>query len=373
LFSFNTEFEMTENVLVTGGAGFIGSRLVAALQKKNPSCKIWVFDNLHPQVHGNEPVTPDLGANVTFVRGDVTDSNALTETVKDCNPNIVYHLAAETGTGQSYDEPTRYCAVNVIGTTNLIEALRTQSSVMKVVLAASRAVYGEGGYRDANGTEYVGLPRQPEAMESGNFSVPVPASAVLPVEPIPSHAGLAPAPASVYASTKLMQEYLLCQAGEGAPWDAVILRFQNVYGPGQSLRNPYTGVLSIFARQILSGVKLAIYEDGNIARDFAYVDDIVSALVLAGATPVKHGTILDIGSGEPVSILEMSKMLMRALGKADDGFEITGAFRIGDIRYACANISAAAKVMNWHPQVSVEEGVTRLADWAKIEFSNVQN
>jgi dTDP-L-rhamnose 4-epimerase len=234
-------------------------------------------------------------------------------------------------------------------------------------------VYGEGGYKDANGMEFVGLPRQPEPMKKGDFSVPVPANAVSPVQPIPSHAGLAPAPASVYASTKLMQEYLLCQAGEGAPWDAVILRFQNVYGPGQSLRNPYTGVLSIFARQILSGVKLAIYEDGNIARDFAYVDDIVSALVLAGATPMKHGTILDIGSGEPVSILEMSKMLMRALGKTDDGFEITGAFRIGDIRYACANISAAREVMNWRPQVSVQEGVIRLAEWAKIEYSNVQN
>ncbi len=364
---------MTDNILVTGGAGFIGSRLVAALLKKDPSCKIWVLDNLHPQVHGDNPATPELGAGVTFVKGDVTDAHALTEIVKASNPHIVYHLAAETGTGQSYDEPTRYCAVNVIGTTHLIEALRTQTEVKKVVLAASRAVYGEGGYVDAKGMEFVGLPRQPETMETGDFSVPVPANAVLPVKPIPSHAGLPPAPASVYASTKLMQEYLLCQAGEGTSWDAVILRFQNVYGPGQSLRNPYTGVLSIFARQILSGAELAIYEDGNIARDFAYVDDIVSALVLAGSTDVKHGTILDIGSGEPVSILDMSKMLMRALGKNDEAYKITGAFRIGDIRYACANITAAKEVMNWRPQVSVQEGVTRLAEWAKIEYSNVQD
>lgn len=364
---------MTENILVTGGAGFIGSRLIAALLKKNPSCKIWVFDNLHPQVHGVDPATPDLGAGVTFVKGDVTDAHALTECVKASNPNIVYHLAAETGTGQSYDEPTRYCAVNVIGTTNLIEALRTQHNVSKVVLAGSRAVYGEGGYVDANGLEFVGLPRQPEAMEAGDFAVPVPANAVAPARPIPSHAGLPPAPASVYASTKLMQEYLLCQAGEGAPWDAVILRFQNVYGPGQSLRNPYTGVLSIFARQILSGAELAIYEDGEIARDFAYVDDIVSALVLAGDADIKHGTVLDIGSGEPVSILEISKMLMRALGKNDDAFKVTGAFRIGDIRYACADITAAKQAMNWIPRISVQEGVIRLADWAKVEYSNVQD
>ncbi|MBV4539624.1 NAD-dependent epimerase/dehydratase family protein [Pseudomonas vlassakiae] len=364
---------MTENILITGGAGFIGSRLIAALLKKNPSCKIWVFDNLHPQVHGVNPATPDLGTGVTFVKGDVTDAQALTECVKASNPNIVYHLAAETGTGQSYDEPTRYCAVNVIGTTNLIEALRTQHNVSKVVLAGSRAVYGEGGYVDANGLEFVGLPRQPEAMEAGDFAVPVPANAVAPARPIASHAGLPPAPASVYASTKLMQEYLLCQAGEGAPWDAVILRFQNVYGPGQSLRNPYTGVLSIFARQILSGAELAIYEDGEIARDFAYVDDIVSALVLAGDADIKHGTILDIGSGEPVSILEISKMLMRALGKNDDAFKVTGAFRIGDIRYACADITAAKQAMNWIPRISVQEGVIRLAEWAKIEYSNVQD
>lgn len=364
---------MTDNILVTGGAGFIGSRLVAALLKKNPSCKIWIFDNLHPQVHGADAKPPAFAAGINFVKGDVTDAPALKACVEASTPNIVYHLAAETGTGQSYDEPTRYCAVNVIGTTNLIEALRTQSDVRKVVLAGSRAVYGEGGYADANGAEVVGLPRQPEAMAAGDFSVPVPASAVLPARPIPSHAGLPPAPASIYASTKLMQEYLLCQAGEGAPWDSVTLRFQNVYGPGQSLRNPYTGVLSIFARQILSGATLAIYEDGEIARDFAYVDDIVSALVEVADANIKHGSILDIGSGEPVSILEISKMLMRALGKDDQAFEITGAFRIGDIRYACADISAAKRAMNWSPRVSVEEGVSRLAAWAKIEYSNVQD
>ncbi|MFV3382751.1 NAD-dependent epimerase/dehydratase family protein [Pseudomonas sp. NY15354] len=364
---------MTENILVTGGAGFIGSRLTTALLRQDPSRKIWIFDNLHPQVHGDAPATPEFGAGVTFIKGDVTDACALADCVSACNPNIVYHLAAETGTGQSYDEPTRYCAVNVIGTTNLIEALRTQHNVKKVVLAGSRAVYGEGGYADAKGLEFVGLPRQPEAMIAGDFTVPVPANAELPAHPIPSHAGLPPAPASVYASTKLMQEYLLCQAGEGAPWDAVILRFQNVYGPGQSLRNPYTGVLSIFSRQILSGKELAIYEDGEIARDFAYVDDIVSALVAAGKTDIKHGTILDIGSGKPVSILEVSKMLMRALGKEDDKFKITGDFRIGDIRYACADITAARQTMDWSPQISVEEGIRRLADWAKIECSNVQD
>ncbi|PTU00053.1 epimerase [Pseudomonas sp. HMWF031] len=361
---------MTQRIFITGGAGFIGSRLVKALLKEDATRFIWVFDNLHPQVHGADAVDPILGSNVHFVRGDVADAQALMQAVNDADPELVYHLAAETGTGQSYDEPSRYCSVNVLGTTHLIEALRRQNNVRKVVLAASRAVYGEGGYADARGVEYVGLPRQPQAMTAGDFTVPLPAGAVLPARPIASHAGLPPAPASVYASTKLMQEYLLCQAGDGAPWDATILRFQNVYGPGQSLRNPYTGVLSIFARQLLAGGELAIFEDGDIARDFVFVDDIVDALVKANNADVGHGTILDIGSGEPVSILEMARMLMRNLGVSDTSYKITGQFRIGDIRYACANITAARASLNWSPQVSIQSGVERLAEWAKVEFTN---
>jgi dTDP-L-rhamnose 4-epimerase len=361
---------MTQRIFITGGAGFIGSRLVKALLKEDTSRTIWVYDNLHPQVHGADAADPIFPANVHFIRGDVADAQALGQAVVQADPELVYHLAAETGTGQSYDEPSRYCSVNVLGTTHLIEALRKQDKVRKVILAASRAVYGEGGYADARGVEYVGLPRQPEAMTAGDFTVPLPVGAELPARPIASHAGLPPAPASVYASTKLMQEYLLCQAGDGAPWKATILRFQNVYGPGQSLRNPYTGVLSIFARQLLAGGELAIFEDGDIARDFVFVDDIVDALVKANAADVAHGTILDIGSGEPVSILDMARMLMRNLGVDDTSYKITGQFRIGDIRYACANITAARAALNWSPNVSIQSGVELLAEWAKVEFKN---
>jgi dTDP-L-rhamnose 4-epimerase len=359
---------MTKRVLITGGAGFIGSRLVKALLQQNPDQEIWVFDNLHPQVHGDAPSPPVFPAGVYFIRGDVADASALKAAVQESTPELVYHLAAETGTGQSYDEPTRYCAVNVLGTTNLIEALRCVDTTRRVVLAASRAVYGEGGYRDAVGAEFVGLPRQPQSMKDGDFSVPLPSNAKLPATPSPSHSGLPPAPASVYASTKLMQEYLLCQAGEGAGWEVTILRFQNVYGPGQSLRNPYTGVLSIFARQLIAGGQLAIFEDGEIARDFVFVDDVVASLVCASMHPVTHGTIIDIGSGEAVTILDMARMLMRSLGMTDDAYTVTGQFRIGDIRYACADISAARERLEWSPQVSIQAGVQQLADWAKVEY-----
>lgn len=359
---------MTTRIFITGGAGFIGSRLVKALLAADSTTRIWVYDNLHPQVHGQNTERPPLPEGVEFSLGDVACKSSLEKAVVEAQPDLVYHLAAETGTGQSYDEPSRYCSVNVLGTTNLIEALRKVGHVKRVVLAASRAVYGEGAYIDAHGNEYVGLARDSDRMASGDFTVPLSPTAKLPARPAPSHAGLAPAPASIYASTKLMQEYLLTQGGEGAAWTAAILRFQNVYGPGQSLNNPYTGVLSIFARQLLSGKRLAIFEDGQIARDFAFVDDVVNALVLSGGAAIPHGHVIDVGSGKAVSILEMAQLLMRELGVSTDSYEITGQYRIGDIRHACADLKNAATFLKWAPEVTIEEGAKRLAQWAKAEF-----
>lgn len=361
---------MSPNIVITGGAGFIGSRLARAISQSSPSSRVWILDNLHPQVHGPDAVPPTLPGNIEFIHGDVADKQVMSDLIKAAQPEVVFHLAAETGTGQSYDEVARYCEVNVAGTANLIEAVRATSSqsTKKIVLAASRAVYGEGGYLDSESRLHVGLPRQADKMSQGDFSVPMPTSAALPVRPAPSRADLPVAPASIYASTKLMQEYLLKQAGEGASWSAAILRFQNVYGPGQSLRNPYTGVLSIFSRQLMEGKQLAIYEDGLIARDFVYVDDVVNALALAGEQSLPHGTILDIGTGHAVSILDVARMLMRYLGYDEDLYSITGQFRVGDIRHACADIEAAQRLLGWKPQVSVDAGLERLALWARAEY-----
>lgn len=358
------------NVLITGGAGFIGRRLIDSLLKDAANYKIWVLDSLHPQVHGIDPVEPDLPAGITFIKGDVSDKSIMMEAVSDSQPETIYHLAAETGTGQSYDELSRYCDVNVMGTVNLIESVRAQSIgvTKKIILAASRAVYGEGAYQDQTTRIFAGLPRIAESMSAGDFSVPLPDGAKLPAVAAKSNSLLPTSPASVYASTKLMQEYLLKQAGEGSSWKACILRFQNVYGPGQSLRNPYTGVLSIFSRQLLEGKELAIYEDGLIARDFVYVDDVVSALVKAGGSNFLHGATFDIGSGEAVSILDVARILMKNLGCAEDKYQITGQYRVGDIRYACADISAAVEGLNWNPEITIESGLKALADWAKIEF-----
>lgn len=359
------ESHLPLRILITGGAGFIGSRLVRALQSQSPDVEITVFDNLHPQVHGTPPRTPSFDGNVHFVLGDVASQAQLEACVATCRPELVYHLAAETGTGQSYDEPARYCSVNVMGTAHLIEAIRRTGTVRKVVLAASRAVYGEGAYLDQGNALCVGLPREASAMATGRFDVPLPRGFTGPGHPAPTRAGLPTAPASVYASTKLMQEYLLAQAGEGASWTATILRFQNVYGDGQSLKNPYTGVLSIFAQQLLEGKELAIFEDGDIARDFVYVDDVVDALVRAGKRTLPHATVLDIGMGQAVTILDVAKSLMKALGRPENAYRITGAFRVGDIRHACADITEARTLLDWQPKVSVDDGLTRLARWAQ--------
>ncbi|WP_020408809.1 SDR family NAD(P)-dependent oxidoreductase [Hahella ganghwensis] len=361
---------MSRRIMITGGAGFIGSRLVQALIKENAKCRIWILDSLLPQVHGQNPEFDWVSDQVEFIRGDVSDKEIVNHVVDLAKPEVVYHLAAETGTGQSYDEVARYCEVNVQGTANLIEAVRKYSGKIttKIVLAASRAVYGEGGYRASDGRVYVGLPRQPETMRAGDFSVPLPLDAPLPAKAVASSDQLAPAPASIYASTKLMQEYLLKQAGEGDAWSAVILRFQNVYGPGQSLRNPYTGVLSIFARQLLEGKRLSIYEDGKIMRDFVYVDDVVNALVKSGICNLIHGSTIDIGSGEAVTICDVANLLIRNLGETDEGYAITGEFRVGDIRHACADISSAQKFLDWSPSVGIERGITELSEWARQQF-----
>jgi len=358
---------MSERILITGGAGFIGSHLVAALRRESPASTIWLFDNLHPQVHGPDAPGPAPAKQVVFRKGDITDRSALSSMVREAQPQVVYHLAAETGTGQSQDELFRYCHVNVSGTANLIEAIRRESGTVtkQILLTGSRAIYGEGAYRDAAGTEFVGLPRNPEAMAQGDFSVPVPHDAKLPATPCPSHAGLAPNPASVYASTKLMQEYLLRQGGSGAAWRAVILRLQNVYGPGQSLRNPYTGVLTVFARQLLSQESLNIFEDGKIARDFVYVADVAEALLLAKGRHLPHGTILDIGTGQPATILEVAQRLIRLFGRTDQAFSITGQFRAGDIRHACADPRAANRHLGWAPRTDLDQGLRLFADWAK--------
>lgn len=349
-----------QRVFITGGAGFIGSRLVKSLAGQG--AVVSVFDSLLPQVHGTKPII-DLPAEVTI--GDVRDAAALSAAIAEFAPTIVVHLASETGTGQSADEPVRYVDVNVGGTARLIEAMKKlPTPPQRVILAATRAVYGESGYRDSSGQVIVPQPRRTEDLAQGLFEVYDKTGT--PLTPVKTAETLPPAPGSVYGSSKLMQEYLLTQVP--APWQTVILRLQNVYGPGQSLRNPYTGVLSIFCQQTLAGQILNIYEDGEIYRDFVFVDDVVDAFVAACTGSEALGGTFNIGTGEATSILAAAKQILGLLGRPVDHFRITGNFRAGDVRYAVADISAAVSTLGWTPRISFAEGIARLADWAKREI-----
>jgi dTDP-L-rhamnose 4-epimerase len=349
------------NILITGGAGFIGSRLARALRDAHT---VTIFDNFLPQVHAGNETPADWLDGVTVIRGDVRDAAALADAVKASGPGLIYHLAAETGTGQSFDEPVRYNGVNIMGTANLIEAARAHAPDLKrIVLAGSRSVYGEGACVDDEGRPAAAVERKAEHMAAGDFEPRDVTGRKL--TPIATSALNCPvAPASIYASTKLMQEYLLRQAFWGSGVDIGILRLQNVYGPGQSLNNPYTGVISIFRRQIEQGKTLNIFEDGIITRDFVFVDDVVAAFKAIGLVPQCPTDIIDIGSGEATTILHMAQSLLRQMGRDPANVQVTGNFRAGDIRYAVADITLAQQQLNWAPHYGLQKGLAEFLAWS---------
>lgn len=346
--------------LVTGGAGFIGSRLLNLIAD---ICKeIVIFDNLHPQVHGPSAAAPRFGAKCKFVHGDVRDGAALSAVVQASRPDLVVHLAAETGTGQSYDEVAHHCDVNVTGTAHLVEALRRLPAARRrVVLASSRAVYGEGLYRSRQGDLVVPPPRTTTAMQMGRFA-PVDASGVA-LEPLATPETTPPAPASIYASTKLMQEFILRQGLDGTPIEVAVLRLQNVYGAGQSVRNPYTGVLSIFSQKLQEGHDIEIFEDGLITRDFVHVSDVVCALKSAAAIENVPNQPVNIGSGVPATIEAVARLLLKLHGRSPQGLTMTGNFRSGDVRHCLADIGLARQTLAWSPRVGLEEGLSDLVEW----------
>jgi dTDP-L-rhamnose 4-epimerase len=354
---------------ITGGAGFIGSRLARHLLAAGND--VTVYDNFHPQAHANNPENRDMLAKTAarVIEGDVRDASALQQALRQSGVDVVYHLAAETGTGQSFDLPARYTDVNVMGTAHLIEAVRAVDGVKRIVLAGSRSVYGEGACLDAEGRLTPAVERSITDLTAKDFT---PKDAMgNALIPCPTNATCVVSPASVYASTKLMQEYLLRQAFWGSAVEVGILRLQNVYGPGQSLNNPYTGVLSIFCRQIQEGKVLNIFEDGEITRDFVLVDDVVNAFAKMGQSAQMPQQIIDIGSGEAATILHVARRLLAMFGESPDKLVITGAFRPGDIRYAVADITAAKTTLGWVPHVGLEQGLSRLVAWSR-ETMNAQ-
>jgi dTDP-L-rhamnose 4-epimerase len=355
-----------ELVLITGGAGFIGSSLATRLVAEG--FEVRILDSLSPQVHGDDPPTTSATLRAALavgevIVGSVTSRADLERALQGAH--VVIHLAAETGTGQSMYQIARYAEVNVGGTALLLDVLATsEHSVRKVVVASSRAIYGEGKYVDATGDTVFPPARSDELLAAGRFDPEGADGAVLRAVPTDEDSRLEPS--SVYGITKLTQEQLVLTATAAIGIAGVALRYQNVYGPGQALRNPYTGILSIFSSLILQGGDINIFEDGRESRDFVFIDDIVDATFAAIVEPAANGLAINVGSGVPTTVLEVVAQLEGAFGTRVKS-RVTGNYRLGDIRHNVADLQRAALVLDFRPRVTFGAGVQRFATWVESE------
>jgi len=347
-------------ILITGGAGFIGTTLARQLVAAGQSPL--VVDSLHPQVHKNAGRPERLPEQVELWPLDVTVPSGWDAVLKLVRPTTIVHLAAETGTGQSLSEATRHSSVNVVGTTQLLDALTRADHVPDhIILASSRAVYGEGAW-EVDGEIYYPAGRSHEQLAAGQWDCMDRQGRI--GAPRPAVAGeTRTEPTNIYAATKLAQEHILRAWGAARGCGVSVLRFQNVFGVGQALDNPYTGVLSIFTAQALGGGTLDVYEDGNIFRDFVYVDDVASALSAAISAPPKGARTLDIGSGESTTILDVARKIAELAGAPAP--TVSGAFRDGDVRAALCSISAARAEIGYTPTWTLARGLEALVEGAR--------
>jgi len=359
------------DILITGGAGFIGSNLALKLIEKGHS--VTVLDNLSIQIHGTEPEnTSDLfksiNGKVKFIRGSVTNREDLSNAIQ--SQEVIIHLAAETGTGQSMYQIQKYADVNVGGTALLLDILANDKhQVKKVVVASSRAIYGEGKYRLSNGTPVYPLSRLAADMDRGDFEVKFNKQTVY-LMPTDEESKIHPS--SVYGITKQSQEQMIMTVCKSIGIAAVAFRYQNVYGPGQSLKNPYTGILSIFSTQIKNGNDINIFEDGEESRDFVFIDDVVDATILGIEKEDANNEVFNVGSGIPTPVTAVANHLIKAYnGKVN--LNVTGNYRLGDIRHNYADITKISTVLGYQPKVFFEEGIERFSKWVDTQATEADN
>ena len=344
-------------ILVTGGCGFIGEVLCRQLVRAGYQARI--LDSLTEQIHGNNP---DLGwiedDGIELLRGSVVDRHACKIALKDVN--VVVHLAAETGTGQSMYELTRYTQTNVLGTAMLLEECRIQR-VKRFVLASSRAVYGEGPWECFQCGRVYPQTRSVNATEPESWNPKCPRCGKRTSHLLPAREDDPLAPSSVYGMSKQAQEQLLLMTAPAIGLGYSILRFFNVFGPGQSLKNPYTGVLTVFINRARLHKTLDLYEDGDVLRDFIYVDEVARAIHLA--IDSSESGIYNIGSASTLSIQRLAELIIRATDSSSVT-KVTGKMRVGDVRGLVADNSLAARVLGWQPQVDSENDIKRCVQWA---------
>lgn len=350
---------ITGRVLITGGAGFIGSWLAESLLDSGIAVR--VIDNLSPQIHGEMPALgyPWLGhRGVEFRRGDIRDANFLSESLDDCD--VVVHLAAETGTGQSMYQISRYYDVNVQATASLFEAIAVKHrQIRKIIIASSRSIYGEGAY-EIDGRVTVPAPRSVQQLAAGIWE-PLDVDG-RPLRLIATPETVQPRPASIYGATKVAMEQLATVFADAYGKSVISLRFQNVFGERQSLRNPYTGILSIFSNRMRQGLPVGIFEDGQESRDFVHVTDVVRGIRSAIECADEGFHAINIGSGRPVSVAEVAERLKRLL-RSDSQIKVSGEFRSGDIRHCYADLTRAKELLHYAPTSSFEEGLERFVGW----------
>ena len=352
-----------KNVLITGGAGFIGSNLSLKLIEKGYN--VTVLDNLSPQIHsGTSPLYHSIKDKVNFIKGTVLSYDDWKKALKDID--VIVHLAAETGTGQSMYEIEKYTDVNVKGTSIFFDILANeQHSIKKILVASSRAIYGEGKYAcNQHGIVYP-TERKSADMENKDFEVKCPiCSQNLELMPTDEESKIHPS--SIYGITKQVQEQMFMVMGKSLGIPAVAFRYQNVYGAGQSLSNPYTGILSIFSTRIKNGNDINIFEDGLESRDFVYVDDVVEATILGIEKDEANGQVFNVGLGVAIDVLTVANTLINAYS-SNSKITLSGNYRIGDIRHNYADLGKIKERLGFEPKVSFEEGIAKFTNWVNAQ------
>ena len=351
-----------KNILITGGAGFIGSNLALKLIEKGH--KITVLDNLSKQIHGENPqetspLYKSIKDKVTFIEGTVTSRSDWEKALQ--NQNVVVHFAAETGTGQSMYCIEKYTEVNIQGTAIMLDILaNNDNSVEKIVIASSRSIYGEGKYKHPKLGIVYPTHRKENDMLAGKFELTY--SDQEELELLATDEDPKIHPSSVYGITKQNQEQMIMTVCPTIGIAPVGFRYQNVYGPGQSLSNPYTGILSIFSTQIRNNNPIQIFEDGKETRDFVFIDDVVAATILGIEKEEANGHVFNVGTGVATDVLEVANSLIKAY-EIDVPVTVTGRFRLGDIRHNFADLTKIKERLGFEPKVYFEQGINKFTKW----------